>query len=118
MCKNINGFCKKNKIFIQIKNNKKMSSRTFHLRRGMMVPRKGVAFSGMGFAPLSVRKHRISHVIGKGSGELLLSPELGTSSLGSGFGVKTPSRELMSGLERLSLKRSVGGQKSKQNIRF
>jgi hypothetical protein len=82
----------------------------------MFMPRKGVAYSGVGFQPLSVKRHKMSHLTGRGAPELLLSPYLGTSSIGGGgYGVRTPSHSLMSGLERLSLKKGAG---QKRNIRF
>ena len=81
------------------------------------MPRRSVSTLGSGILPLSVRKSKMSHLVGRGQPELLLQDGLGTSSVGGGgFGVSTPSRQLMSSLERLSLKGRGSGKKG--NIRF
>jgi len=88
---------------------------SFLLRHNSIMPRKGVRVSGLGITPLSLHKKRVHHLLGMGSPELLLSHDLGTSSLsGNGFGVKTPSKSLINSLENLSLK----GNGKKKNIRL
>tara|TARA_R110000868_G_scaffold226113_1_gene478589 strand:- start:187 stop:480 length:294 start_codon:yes stop_codon:yes gene_type:complete len=91
------------------------SRSSFLLRHNSILPRKGVRINGFGIHPLSIHKKRIHHLLGMGSPELLLSQELGTSTLGGyGFGVKTPSKNLINNLENLSLK----GSGKKKNIRL
>ena len=88
----------------------------FHLQKGMIIPRRGAAYGGFGISPLGVKRHKMSHLLGRGAPELLLSPNLGTSNIGGGgFGVKTPSSALMHKLESLHLKKGTG---VKKNIRI
>lgn len=87
------------------------------LKHNMIRPQGLMSARGrtIGIHPLSVHKKRIAHHLGMGAPELLLSHDLGTSSLGRGFGVKTPSSSLINGLERLNLKSSNSKRK---NIRL
>ena len=87
----------------------------FHLQKGMIMPRRGAAYGGFGIQPIGLKRHKMSHLLGRGAPELLLSTNLGTSSIGGGFGVKTPSASLMHKLESLHLKKGTG---VKKNIRI
>ena len=71
----------------------------------------------IGIMPIGTHKKVISkhlgNIKGGGSPALLLSHDLGSSSIGSGFGVKSPNPNLINKLENLSI-----GNKPKRNVRL
>lgn len=70
---------------------------------------------GYGIMPLNVMKKSISKHLGRGTtSALLLSNNLGNSSLGYGFGVKSNNPNLIQKLGNLS----VGNNKQRKNVKL
>jgi len=69
---------------------------------------------GCGILPIGTLKRSISKHLGRGTTSILLSTDLGNSSLrGEGFGVRTHNPNLIQKLGNLSI-----GEKARKNVRL
>lgn len=95
-----------------------MNRNNYLLRNRNIYPLRCGSGSGNGkktFYNVHIQKKHIGHLIGRGAPELLLSEDLGASSIGNGFGVKTPNKNLLKSLEKLN----IGSHNNKhKNIRL
>ena len=86
-----------------------MVRRSFITKNKSVRPMGTHSMTGRGatILPIGADKKLISHhlgmVSGSGTTPSLLSSDLATSSIGMGFGVKTPNKNLINKLENLSI---------------
>ena len=67
------------------------------------------------FFNVHIQKKHIGHLIGRGAPEILLSEDFGASTIGTGFGVKSPNKNLLNSLQKLN----IGSHNNKhKNIRL